>query len=149
MIKTLTKGLALGFLLITAVSCGSDDEGPDTEAPTVTIQTPAAGQDFAKGAAIPLKATFKDNKALSKCTVSLTFNAAPVSGNALKGISDPYAPEDAIITLSGTEDPKELTNIFATKIDALCKSGDYTLSFVVEDATGNKSKAKTLDIIIR
>jgi len=147
--KQFTKVLAIVLLTFSTVSCGSDDEGPDTTAPQVTIETPTADQEFTKGANLPLKAEFTDDRELSECTVSLSFNPEPAGSSALKGITDPWTPEDAVIALSGKTDNKDLANIFATSIEGTCKSGSYTLTFVVKDKAGNTSSSKTVDITIQ
>ncbi len=140
--KEITKTLVIVFLIAFTYACGGDDEEPDTKAPEITIIIPVVNQEFGKGGVIPLKAVFKDDRELSKCTVSLSFNA-------LKGISDPYAPKDIVIPLSGSTDNKDLDNIFTTPIDELCKSGSYTIVFIIEDAAGNVSDKKTVDISIQ
>ncbi len=144
MIKQL-KPFALALILFSAISCGSDDPNP---IPGVDIKTPQDNQEFKRGGDLPLDAIFTDDKALKSCTVTLSFKS-PKSASALKGISDPWQPEPAIIKLNGTtRDEKKLENIFTTGIEAACESGNYALTFIVEDHDGNKSEPKIVNIVI-
>jgi len=149
MMKELTKVLAIAFIAISTISCGSSDDGPDQTKPTVDVKTPTADQAFNRGENLPLNALFKDNNALKNCIVSLSYNEATPAGSAtLKGISLPWTPNDATIELSGKSVTKDLTNIFATPIEGTCKSGSYTLTFIVEDQAGNKSDPLKVSIMI-
>ncbi|WP_439185522.1 DUF4625 domain-containing protein [Carboxylicivirga taeanensis] len=148
MIKNITNCLILCCLLV-GTACGGGSDGPDKTKPEADIKVPSANQTFVKGANLPLDAVFTDNKALKNCVVTLVYNP-DVTSAQLKGLSDPWEPAPATIPLNGKQtDEQKLDNIFAEPVESSCLSGDYTLTFIVEDAAGNKSDAIMVDIVIQ
>ena len=122
------------FLLSITYSCKKSD----TAAPDFTLSTPSSGDKYAIGEDILLNGTFTDNKALSNCVASLSYNG---SG------SDPWTPQGWTISLSGTSQTITDEQLFGTSIPD--KSlGSYTLKFDVSDDAGNvTSKSVNIEIV--
>ena len=139
--KQLTKVLAIILLSFSAVSCGSDDEEPDTTAPQVTIEAPTADQKIKREATIPLEVTFTDDKGLKKCTISLTKSTT----KSLKGTPLAWEPKMVEILLSGKEVEKKMSDVFSEAAPFDCAIGFYDLNLTIEDEVG-KTTEKTVQI---
>ncbi|WP_289055501.1 DUF4625 domain-containing protein [Carboxylicivirga marina] len=143
MITKLTKTLALSLLLIGTIACGSDDEGPDTEGPTVDITTPNETDLYKRGSALPLDAVFSDNRELATCVISISYvESSPAA--QLKGIGTPWTPaengdKETITFTEKKEEKITIPQLFGEDIEGACLGGTYKLTFVMTDATGNSS----------
>ncbi|MBK3518714.1 hypothetical protein [Carboxylicivirga marina] len=155
MITKLTKTLALSLLLIGAIACGSDDEGPDTEGPTVVITTPVANQQFNKASGymdLPLVAIFKDNKGLGKCDITIEYIEATPGKAALKGIGSPWTPAEngETHTINFNEERSKDVNepqLFGVPIEAACTGGIYRLTLTMYDnAEVPNVSVETIDV---
>lgn len=140
------------LLSFALVSCGKDDEKPDTDPPTVELRDPFENKTYNRGAALPLDVTFSDKSGMKSCVVSITYNdVAPAT--QLKGIGTPWAPaennETDDLVIKGTKGGETVTKakLFDQNIEAACLGGSYTITFDMEDNVGNKSQ-KTVTIVI-
>lgn len=150
MFKSLFVVILVSLLSLNVGCKKSKDEGPDTEKPTVTFVSPVASGSYNRGANLPLDATFKDNKALKKCTVSLDYNGTIPGTSNLKsatGIEDPWTPADDVITFTGLKEETITKNLFGQAIEGACAPGSYTLTYVIEDEAGNSNTVE-VDITI-
>jgi len=154
MIKNITKALALSLLFVGMVACGSDSEGPDTEGPSVVITTPNTTDTYTKGSNLPLVATFKDNRGLKDCQITIEYVGAIPGSTVLKGIGTPWAPAEtgAIHKITFNEEKSKDINepqLFDQAIEAACLSGIYKLTFVITDAAEEPNQTtETIDIKI-
>lgn len=142
--KKIINVLTVGILLITlSNSCKkSEDPKPDEEAPTIEFTKPSmdGSTEYSRGLPMDFSATFRDNKALKECVVTISYNYETTS-SVLKGIGSPWAPaelgEQFTIEFDGETEKTVATNLFDDDIEISCLSGSYTLTFVVEDKSGN------------
>ena len=155
MIEKLTKTLALGLLVIAMAACGgSDDEGPDTQGPSVQITTPNTTDTYTRGNNLPLEATFTDNRGLDNCEITIDYIGATPGAVELKGIGTPWTPAetDKVHTIKfndvTTKDVDE-EQLFEMPIEAACLGGVYRLTFVISDnAPEPNVTTETIDIKI-
>lgn len=154
MYKNLTKILALGMVVFSLVACGGGSDGPDTEAPTISISKPNSTDLNKRGSDLPLIATFKDNRGLDKCVITIEFQGVTPKQAILKGIDTPWAPaennekHEIIFNSEKTADVNE-TQLFNMPIENSCSSGTYTLTFTITDtAEEPNTTVETLDIQI-
>ena len=156
MIEKLTKTLALSLLVITMAACGGsdDDEGPDTQGPSVEITTPNTTDTYKRSGNLPLEATFTDNRGLDNCEITIDY-VGEIPGSAeLKGIGTPWTPAESnkVHTIKfndvKTKDVNE-SQLFDMSIEPSCLSGVYRLTFVISDnAPEPNVTTETIDIKI-
>ncbi len=73
--KSITGILACLATALLALSCGKDDpKAEDTEAPVITVASPAAGATFEAGSRIRFEAEIEDNVGLAICNVNIHSN---------------------------------------------------------------------------
>ncbi len=139
----------LAFLFTLLVACGGSDGGgeevkpEDKESPTLVISSPTENQVYGKGATLNILGTAKDNEGLASLMVSVAISEEQPK-TSLKGISDPWEPENKTVSLEGTE--QSLDFVFGD-IDSDIKGGTYIVSYVLTDAAGNETKKQTNIII--
>jgi len=152
--KKIINVLTVGILLLTfASSCKkNDDPKPDVEAPTIEFAKPSldGSTAYSRGFSMDFSATFRDNKALKQCVVTISYNPE-VTTSMLKGIGSPWTPvqteEQFSIEFDGEKEKVVSVNLFDDDIEIACLSGSYTLTFAVEDESENKFTT-TVDITI-
>nr|WP_321451990.1 DUF4625 domain-containing protein [uncultured Carboxylicivirga sp.] len=150
--RVLTLGFA-GTILLMACS-KSDSPEKDTEAPTIEFTKPLLDgtTNYSKGVEMGLNATFKDNKELSKCVVTIEYLDQSIESVSLKGFGSPWAPaeneESYEIDLSGETEITVTENLFDEAIEMNCLGGAYQLKFVVTDKEGNELTT-TVDVTIQ
>ncbi len=154
MIKEFTKTLAFGLVLLGMVACGGGSDGPDTAAPTVMITTPNTVDTYTRGSDLPLVATFKDNRGLKRCVITIEYVGAVPGIAALKGVDTPWAPaeteaEHVINFYDSKEKDVNVAQLFDMPIEAACTGGVYRLTFTISDNAETPNVAtETLDIKI-
>jgi len=125
-------------------------EPVEAVAPTMTITKPIDNAQISRGAELLLSGTFVDDKALAKVVATLAAPVEPAGGASLKGLNvipDPWAPAAFEVALSGMS--QELTDqqLFGEIIPTTCKTGKYTLTLTLHDASG-KTTEKTIVVEI-
>ncbi|TRX62248.1 DUF4625 domain-containing protein [Carboxylicivirga sp. M1479] len=155
MIKDYTKIISILCLMFVTLACGSDDEAPDTEGPTVEISKPQVMQQFARASGavdVPLTAVFKDNRALKACVITIEYVGPAVGKAHMKGLTDPWAPaynnDKHEISLNGkkSQDVNE-DQLFEQPVEAACLAGIYRLTFkMTDDSESGNETTETLDI---
>nr|WP_319398323.1 DUF4625 domain-containing protein [uncultured Carboxylicivirga sp.] len=143
--KRIFRIFTLGFAsTILLMACSkSDSPEKDTEAPTIEFTKPLLDgtTNYSKGVEMGLNATFKDNKELSKCVVTIEYLDQSIESASLKGFGSPWAPaennESYEIDLSGETETVN-ANLFDEAIEMNCLGGAYQLKFVVTDKEGNE-----------
>lgn len=120
--------LAIGF-----VSCKSNDDDPDTLAPTIEIVKPAANTSIVAGAELAIEVNFTDDVELKSWKYSVAKKAA-------KKNVDTFTAEG-----SGTLTGKEAKGTASKEVLGTAIPGTYTLKVTATDATGNTSSEKTID----
>ena len=143
------------LLVLLSVSCSksNDDPGPDITVPTIEFTKPNADgtTSYTRGLPMDLNATFKDDRALSKCIVTITYTEESPK-TVLKGIGSPWAPAELgdqfTIDFTGEKEKVVSVDLFDDPIEAACLGGKYTLKFVVTDKTGNEL-TKLVDVTLQ
>lgn len=154
MITKLTKTFALCLLVFATIACGGGDDGPDTQGPTVEITTPNTTEIYKRGEALPLVATFNDNRGLKDCKITIEYISGLPGSAELKGVGSPWSPaennEVHTISFNGSksQDVNE-AQLFKEPIEAACLSGIYRLTFTMSDnATEPNVSTETIEIKI-
>lgn len=137
------KSIILSFGLL-LMSCSSDDDQAlDSQAPTVTINTPAEEQAFERGETITLDIDLEDDLALAAYRLNIhqasdghTHNIATMSEAWEFGKN---------VTLENTPQTFKVEDEIAIPEDI--EEGDYHFGIIVLDNSGNQTEAY-LDIEI-
>lgn len=126
-------------LLMTVVSaCGSNDKD---RAPEVDITFPSEATKYLRNTEFSFSATITDDVELKEVRFAIAFKSG------LKGIEDPWAPNDDVRTLSGIEKVYSKEILFKDPIKFESKAGVYTLLVTVTDKAGNITE-KSVDVTI-
>ncbi|WP_430812419.1 MULTISPECIES: DUF4625 domain-containing protein [unclassified Carboxylicivirga] len=136
----------IGVLLVVlsgllVVSCSDDDDPADTNAPQASFTAPAEAAVYQRGQSLICDAVFEDDRELAQLHVSI----ANVSG--LKGWDTPWTDEE-VIPLVGKRMEMSGQQLFGEAIPMEIMSGEYEVTFTVEDKTGNKSEGFVFAIVI-
>ena len=114
--------LSLSLMLF---NCKKANIESDTIKPSVSINSPSSGDEFAIGEVIALSAVFKDDTKLKSCSITISYTGEET------GEGSSWTPDVVVIPLSDTLQTVN-EEIFGTI--PVCKTGEYTIHVEVSDA---------------
>ncbi len=133
-----TRFFIVIMLAVMLMACGNDKKD---KAPELTISFPVNTTSYARAGEFTFSGTATDDVELKTIRFALSFKSG------LKGVEDPWQPEEDVRMLTGKEKSFDKEKVFNTDILYECKAGVYTLLVEVTDKGGNTT-SKTIDVTI-